>query len=376
MELMVLDQALRPLGVLDGYEKCVWTRGYYTAGSFSLDTDGWFFPLLRQGAYLYRPDVGETALLESLDYRQDPRGQRLVTAAGPMLEGLLGRWVIRRQTDLSGTPEEICRQLVERCCITDPGRELPGLELGPLLGGGEPASAQYQGENLLEQTQRLLKEQGLSQRLTLDFAAGTISYQVWRGKDRTAGQSALPPAVFSAQWENLLSDRYQWDRREARNVAYVLGAQKREYNAQGETVYLPAPVAEVDLSQAGEERREMWVNAGSVRWEREDDPESVYTQGEYQALLEQAGREALAQSQPVQAVKCAVDPGANQRYRKDWDLGDMVTYVNQPAGVSLDRRVTQVAEIFDSREESLGVTFGEEYQLSLPQVIRKEVKRV
>ena len=100
-----------------------------------------------------------------------------------------------------------------------------------------------------------------------------------------------------------------------------------------------------------------------------------YSQGEYQSLLEQEGREALAQAQRVQAVKSAVDPRSNQRYRMDWDLGDKVTYVNQAAGVSLDKRITEVVEISDSREESLGVTFGEEYELNLLKVIHKEAKK-
>lgn len=59
----------------------------------------------------------------------------------------------------------------------------------------------------------------------------------------------------------------------------------------------------------------------------------------------------------------------------DWDLGDKVTYVNQAAGVSLDKRITEVVEISDSREESLGVTFGEEYELNLLKVIHKEGKK-
>ena len=56
-------------------------------------------------------------------------------------------------------------------------------------------------------------------------------------------------------------------------------------------------------------------------------------------------------------------------------MGDKVTYVNQAAGVSLDKRITEVVEISDSREESLGVTFGEEYELNLLKVIHKEAKK-
>lgn len=377
MELTVLNKMRQPIGILDGYSKCTWKRSYWNTGSFSLETDETFFPLIREGAYLYRPDVQEVAMIQTFTYQTAENGRVSVSASGSMLEGLLARWVIRQQTDLTGTPEELCRELVRLCCISDPGRELPGLSFGPVLGGGEPASMQYKGENLLEQLQKLLKEQELSQRLTFDFDSGGLVYQVWQGKDRTDGQSLLPPVVFSIGWENLLSDQYQWDDRNHANIAFVQGADRTKTNVQGENYTVPGPIVQVD--QAGEEeRRETWVNASSISWTKSvaaDGSVIEYSQSDYEKLLEQAGREALAQAQRVQSVKSAVDPGSNQRYRVDWDLGDKVTYIHQAAGVSLDKRITEVVEISDSREESLGVTFGEEYELNLLKVIHKEVKK-
>ena len=150
MELMLSDKKLRRLGVLDGYSKCTWKRSYWNTGSFSLETDGGFFPLLRQAAYVYRPEVKETAMIQALSYQQNEKGQVSVSASGDRLEGLLARWVIRQQTDLTGTPEELCRELVRLCCISDPGRELPGLSFGPALGGGEPTvKHSYPMENSL-----------------------------------------------------------------------------------------------------------------------------------------------------------------------------------------------------------------------------------
>lgn len=298
MELTLLDRTLRPIGVLDGYSKCTWKRSYWNTGSFSLETDGSFFPLLRQAAYIYRPEVEETALIQTLSYQQNEKGRASASASGDLMEGLLARWVIRQQTDLTGTPEELCRELVRLCCISDPGRELPGLSFGPVLGGGEPASMQYKGENLLEQLQKLLKEQELSQRLTFDFDSGGLVYQVWQGKDRTDGQSLLPPVIFSTEWENLLSDHYQWDEKSYANAAYGAGSRPDKVNAQGESYTIPGPIVEVD--QSGEEqRRELWVNASSVSWTKDtraDGTAIEYSQAEYQSLLEQEGREALAQA--------------------------------------------------------------------------------
>lgn len=366
MELMVLDSALQPLGIVDGYSKCTWKRSYFDLGTVSLVTDGQFFPLLRQGAYLYRPDVGEAALLQSLTYQMSDNGAETVTAAGNMLESILQTRVIRQQTDLDGTPEQICRELVRLCCIDDPGREIPGLLLGAELGGGESTTVQCRGENLWQQTSTILRDQELSQRVALDFMNSGLTYSVWRGADRTAGQTALPPVIFSTEWENLLSDRYQWDERSSCNVVYVLGA---DYSAGNKK----APIVEVDQSN-GDPRREMWLNAASISWEKENG--QIHTDAAYTALLQQAGAEALAGALPVRAIKSAIDPGANQRYRVDWDLGDVVTYINRKAGISLDKRITEVVEISDAQGESVGITFGNEYQLDLLQVIRKEAKKI
>lgn len=93
MELTLLDRTLRPIGVLDGYSKCTWKRSYWNTGSFSLETDGSFFPLLRQAAYIYRPEVEETALIQTLSYQQNEKGRASASASGDLMEGLLaGGW--------------------------------------------------------------------------------------------------------------------------------------------------------------------------------------------------------------------------------------------------------------------------------------------
>lgn len=371
MELLILDRALKPLGILDGYAKCCWDRRYWETGRFEVETDFSFYPLLRQGCYLLRRDTGEAGVVQAMGYLQGPEGARTVTLSGCLTEGLLGRWVIRRQVQLSGTGEQICRELVRLCCMEE-GREFPGLVFGPEAGLGEPVEVQYQGENLLEQSWALLREQGLSQELRLLPEEKQFVYRVWAGVDRRAEQTERPPVIFSTGWETLLTDDCHREDSDYRNVAYVQGAD-RPIVIGGEVFRVPGPTVEVDLSE-GEERRELWVNGTGIRWEKETltGEKDYYTTAQYEAMLRQAGKEALAVRRKKVWVNSLADPWAQVRYREHWDLGDLVTYENPAVGLSLEQRVTRVVERWDGAGERVEVTFGERQPDAALLELRKE----
>lgn len=82
------------------------------------------------------------------------------------------------------------------------------------------------------------------------------------------------------------------------------------------------------------------------------------TDEEYAALLTNKGNETLTVSREVMTFNGAINPNSNLEYRVDYDLGDIVTQVNNEWGVELDARITEIEEVYENKEMELNITFG------------------
>ncbi len=361
MDLMILDASFAPLGVVDAFFSLQWTRRYYEVGSFELHTDMAWYALLRQGRYVYRSDAAEVGVIEGLAYTQSETEEEL-TVSGRFLECLLERRVIPQRMELSGTAEQICRTLVDQMAIhpSEPARAIPKLALGAKKGLGTETTCQCGGETLLEKLQELCQSQELSFALRYDYENDEILFEVWQGRDRTQGQEKNSWAVFSRGQENLLTCDYSTDEKDYRNFAYVVGEAE-----EGQA----AVCVTVDCT-AGAERRELYVDAASVK--KEVDGEAM-TDEAYRQALWQRGREALDEYRRVEAYNHAIDPNANLLYKTHYDLGDICTVVQEKMGLWAEKRIEEIREAVEADGLSVEVTFGEDY-VSLGKAIRREGK--
>ena len=82
----------------------------------------------------------------------------------------------------------------------------------------------------------------------------------------------------------------------------------------------------VDMVPPGGQRQEIWVDARDLQ--PEDAEGNAIPLEDYKAQLVQRGREKLAGYPLVESVEACIDPDANLAYRKDFDLGDLCTYIN------------------------------------------------
>lgn len=64
------------------------------------------------------------------------------------------------------------------------------------------------------------------------------------------------------------------------------------------------------------------------------------------------------------AFSSFINTHANLRYKRDFDLGDRVTCINQRWKIRVDTRITEICESYESGKADLEITFGE----SLPTI--------
>lgn len=363
MRLLVLDGDFEILGDVSLFRSLIWTRRYYSLGMYELHVPRTSFPLLMQGRYLYRNDADELGLIEEPHYSIDDNGTREVYCKGYFAEKLLEDRVLDSPFHLSGSLEGSMRSMVERYAISpaDPDRKIPHLRLGDMAGLSQTAACQRTGCSLSEALYDTGGSYDISHRIRYDFQSSDLLFEVWQGKDRRDSQDKNPWAVFSDHFCNIRNVTYNKNSADYKNFAYVAG--------EGEGI--ERVITTVDMRQEGEERRELYVDARDLA--RDDGEGNTVPMADYMGQLRQRGREKLSQYRMVETVDGGIDPYADLVYKKDFDLGDICTYVNTEIGVMTEKRITEITETYEGSGMALDVTFGDDEAATIKQLIKRGV---
>jgi hypothetical protein len=171
-----------------------------------------------------------------------------------------------------------------------------------------------------------------------------IVYHIYSGLDRSINQSINSRLVLSFTNDNMASTTY-----EANNgvptTALVAG--------QGEGV--ERAVVKINDATIGLDRNEIYVDARDI----EDD-----------TLLPQRGQEALAEYGDTASYQITFNQFLIERYRKDFELGDIGTVDDEVVGGTVDFRLTEITEIYEQGSYNIDVVFGYDRQ-SLGDALRR-----
>lgn len=362
MQLIVLDKNFDTLGSIPLFRTLIWARRYEKPGCFELYASKDFFELLNSGKYLYRNDAVELGVIDEVNYSQDENGGREAYAKGNFAEVLLADRVIASTVTLNGNIETMMRQLVTQTAIapSDRDRVVSHLRLGEVSGITGTLDLQATGDNLSEKLYEIGNAQEISHRVRYDYLTNDLAFEVWQGKDRRDNQTENSWAIFSNSFYNIRNVVYNRNSSSYKNYAYVAGAGEGSDRV----------IATVDLRQPGEERKELWVDARDLQ--QDDGNGNTIQAAAYRAMLEQRGREKLAEYRKVETVNSGIDPNANLVYKKDFDLGDYCTYINTEIGIATEKRITEIMETYEGGAMEIAVTFGTDEISTVQQLIRRE----
>ena len=367
MQVYILDKDFQTIGAIKVFNSLIWTRRYYEPGVFEFHTSSSFFPLFNSGKYICRNDRSELGVIREVNYAQTDKGERSAYCKGYFAEKLLDDRVLQAPVNISGTPEEIALALVDGTAIhpANSGRVIPRLVLGSRKGLGTRIPLQTTGDKLGEKLYETEQTQELSHRILYDYERNTLTFECWKGLNRTENQEENSPAIFSNRFYNVKSAIYGRDESSYANVAYVAG--EGEGNAR--------TIVEVDIrTDSAEERREIYVDARDLQSEYQDagGAKRTYDSAQYRAILRQRGLEKLSEYSKIETVHSDIDAGANLVYMKDFDLGDLCTYQNMDVGIECDERITAIQEVYEGAKMTLNVTFGTDEATTITKIIKRE----
>lgn len=339
----VYNTDLQRQGVIDVFRSLIWTRKYFEAGTVELHCalNEKNLRYLQKGNIVTMSGSVESAIIEGIatdDYTNE------ITATGRMLSSGLSRRGIQTVVNFtSGTYEEAMRQLVEIAAITS-ANPLPHVQLGTLAGLGETVAFQVSYKDLYTYLTKLSACSNLGFRLRADYKEKVIYFEVYEGKNHSKHQTGNKRVIFSETYRNLNKATFTTNSQNYKTHAVVFG--------DGEGTARTVMEATIDAEATGWERRELMVDARDIS-------SDGLTTAQYQNALIQRGNEKLAEHGIVECLEAATLPFVNFSYKTDYDLGDIVTVNKKAWGIEMDKRITEIQEIYENGGFSIVPTFGD-----------------
>lgn len=357
MILYVFDKGLNFKGIVEGFSSLRWVRRYNLCGEFELHVlySEETMSLLDMEHILLKKGDDEGAFINYRGIKQNNDGSETLVVKGQMLSGYLKRRIVWGTQMLHMLSEMAIRALIENNAITPtiPERKIPFLKLGSLKGFSERLSTQVSYHNLLETIEELCLISDFGFKVTLDPQARKISFELYKGVNRTEHQNENPRAVFSKAFENLLELEYTESISDYNNVTLVGG------QGEGE-----ARERLVIGDESGLNRFEVFTDANDLS---RDHNGTQLTDLEYQDLLRQRGEAILKTHEKVLSFDGEVNPYTSPFYKEDFDLGDTVTCFSKAWGIRKDVQVVEIEEVYEASGFRIRPVFG----APLPTLIEK-----
>ncbi|WP_226677179.1 siphovirus ReqiPepy6 Gp37-like family protein [Mesobacillus jeotgali] len=263
-----------------------------------------------------------------------------------------------------GNAETVMKHYVIRNLTNapDPKRNIDLLSIAQQMNRGPSVSWQSRFKNLAEELADISLNSGIGWDVTLDIQNKKWLFDVYVGRDLTAGQSLLPPVIFSPQFDSLQSLHYSESELNYKNAAYVGG--------QGEGI--DRRIIELG-SETGLTRHEVFIDARDV--EEKDENDQPLPEAQIISTLTERGQQKLQEFLQEEYLEGQILTKSPFTYEEDYDLGDIATIQNKSWGVTMDARLTEVKEIYETSGFKLEATFGND-RPTLIKKIKQELSQI
>lgn len=341
LPIRILSSTLDLQGEIDNYLSFSYLRKYHSYGEFQLVTN-------RKVQNADKLNINQLILLGANRYKAgtiwykeiktNDKGEEILVVKGYTLGAITRQRITMPPDGLAydiqeADGETVMKHYVLRNCLDIPGMEFPNLTIATNQNRGELIKWQSRYKNLAEELEQISRLTNLGWQIYLDFDLKRWIFDIYNGRDFSAGQNINPPVIFSPEFDNVKSQEYVDSLIGYGNYVIVAGQGE---GAEREIVMLGDDATGLD-------RHVIFVDARDV--ENAED-------------LSVRGGVKLGEHQKNISLQSEVLPHGPFQYQKDWDLGDIVTVQNKDWNITMDTRITEVEEIYEAGGFKLNVTFG------------------
>ena len=348
MPVRIFDLNLNLVAEIDDYESLYFSRLWYAIGEFSITMNAnkrYAGELKRGRIVLLKNYPDSVGIITQTKYTvaEGGRGSETITASGFELKHIF-KWRIAipptgeaRYMDF-GIVETILKTFVAAQCGegADAARRFPNFSITEDQGrGGEYLlSARYSvvADELID----AVNATNVSPVLGLDTDTRQIVFDVAVGVDRRRSQAVNARAIFTTDYDNVKSAEVTHSDVNYRSMLIVGG----QGSGPSRTILRVA----LEAVTTGFGRRELWIDARDL-----SSTADLLARGQQKA-------EAYSNQDYVDAVALAY---ASLKYRRDYDLGDLVSV--RVRGEYVDSRISGVRESWTHGNYDIELTFGKPY---------------
>lgn len=349
MDITILNTELDAVSIVDLYESFIWTDRYNSYGDFELYAamrEG-LLDYIRQDYYLQSRSSEHVMIIEKIQITSDVEDGNHVTVTGRSLESILDRRIVWGQKTISGNLQNGIKTLLNENVISpsDSNRKIPNFIFEESTDSAITElkiEAQYTGDNLYDVIQKVCEERGIGFKITLNDNKQFV-FKLYAGTDRSYDQTNVPYVIFSSNFENIINSNYIESKASLKNITLVGGegeGSSRRYTTVG--------------SGSGLERRELFTDARDISSDIGDG--ETLTNAEYDAQLQQRGKEKLAENTDVTSFEGQVETTIMFKYGEDFFNGDIVQIVNE-YGHETKARILEIVTSEDENGSSVYPTF-------------------
>lgn len=307
------------------------------------------------------------------DKAYDEDGNETYKVKANTLEYLFARRIVWNTYNAKNiNASQAMQQLVNQNAISpsNASRKIPFLKLEANTTSGGKIDYQTTGTQLTEALSEICEVTGLGYRVIFDPHEKMLTYQCRVGVDRSVDQDIVTPVMLSTDLEDILESSYNYNAQDYRNVALVAG----ESLVEGQESPRKTQTAG-EIASEGLKRYELYVDASDVQSKTKNviDAEVILTDAQYNAALLQRGEDELANWKVTESFDASIRTFGEQVYKfgVDYDIGDIVTVVDERLGIQVNALVTAYQEEYDD-DYNLSVTFG----YGRPTLMKKLKKKI
>lgn len=347
----LLDKELNFICPIEAYKSMIWTTRYYKSGDFELYAPATIelISLIKKDYYVVRDDdLTQAMIIKNIQITTDAEEGNFLIVTGKSLKSILRKRIIWKQTTLNGNVETCIRRLINENIINPIifARKIDNFILGAELGITETMRQQFTGDNLEDAISSICINHGLGYDVLLDLENKQFIFILFKGTDRSYGQTKNPHVVFSKEYENLLSTNYLDNGENYKNVALVAG--------EGEGVDRKTAIVG---DASGMDRYELFVDSRDISTNSEE----PITDAEYSKLLITKGEEVLSENSMTESIDGDLEANHTWQYDRDYFLGDIVEVIDE-YGHSMRPQIIETIESENDTGKNLIVTFATEIE--------------
>lgn len=357
--IRILSLDLELLGEIDDYESLVFKRSYHDIGEFQIvislkkqNVD----KLMKDNLIIIGNDSKKAGIIKYRQIKENDKGLETVTIKGYQLKHITTQRIVIPPAglvndEINGDVETVMKHYIANHIVNpvDADRKINIVSIGNNLNRGQEIEWKSRYKNLASELTGISSVTNMGWEMYIDYNAKNIVFDILEGKDLTTNQSVNPPVIFSRSFENIKNQNYIDSDIKHKNVVYVGG--------KGEGV--DREVVSVG-STTGIARIETFTDSRD-----KDSTTDLIAHGEI----------TLQGLDSNRTLEGEILTYSNLEYEKDYDLGDIVTIRYDSVDVTLNSRIIEVEEIYETNGFKLNVVMGNKV-LTLTDKIKQELKQI